>query len=106
MRSALVAVSGHRLMSPFAGLSLGICAFTAVSGTLRALGLLIVTSELAMTSAYRSYDQQWAIYEDRAAEYGTESTDEAMARPGHSEHQTGLAADVISIDNPECEACQ
>ncbi|GAA1455552.1 D-alanyl-D-alanine carboxypeptidase family protein [Nesterenkonia lacusekhoensis] len=58
--------------------------------------------ELAMTSAYRSYDQQWAIYEDRAAEYGTESTDEAMARPGHSEHQTGLAADVISIDNPDC----
>lgn len=58
--------------------------------------------ELAMTSAYRSYDQQWAIYEDRVTEYGTESTDEAMARPGHSEHQTGLAADVISIDNPEC----
>lgn len=58
--------------------------------------------ELAMTSAYRSFDQQSAIYQERAAEQGTEATDEAMARPGYSEHQTGLAADVISIDNPDC----
>ena len=25
-----------------------------------------------------------------------------MSRPGYSEHQTGLAADVISIENPDC----
>lgn len=51
MRSALVVASGHRLKLPFASLSLRICAFTAVSGTFRALGFLIVTSELPMTSA-------------------------------------------------------
>lgn len=58
--------------------------------------------ELALTSAYRPYDQQLALYRDRHAQQGTEATDEGMARPGYSEHQTGLAADVISIDNPEC----
>lgn len=57
---------------------------------------------LAMTSAYRSYESQRGIYSTRHIEYGTESTDEQVARPGYSEHQTGLAADVISIDNPDC----
>ena len=58
--------------------------------------------ELAVTSAYRSYDSQRRVYAEHYAEEGVESTDETTARPGYSEHQTGLAADVISIDNPDC----
>ncbi|TDS85554.1 M15 family metallopeptidase [Nesterenkonia aurantiaca] len=57
---------------------------------------------LAMTSGYRSYDAQVSLYANRHASVGTEATDELVARPGYSEHQTGLAADVISIENPEC----
>ena len=58
--------------------------------------------ELAATSGYRSYESQQAVYAENYAEDGVESTDETTARPGYSEHQTGLAVDVISIDNPDC----
>lgn len=57
---------------------------------------------LAATSGYRSFDAQSELYSARYAEHGLEPTDEFAARPGYSEHQTGLALDVISIDNPEC----
>ncbi|WP_150462304.1 M15 family metallopeptidase [Nesterenkonia ebinurensis] len=57
---------------------------------------------LAVTSAYRSFDGQARVYSDRHQHLGTEATDEFAARPGYSEHQTGLAVDVISIENPEC----
>ncbi|MCH8570611.1 D-alanyl-D-alanine carboxypeptidase family protein [Nesterenkonia sp. AY15] len=57
---------------------------------------------LAMTSGYRSYAAQLELYANRHSAVGTEETDELVARPGYSEHQTGLAADVISIDNPDC----
>lgn len=57
---------------------------------------------LGLVSAYRSFDYQQQIYSQRHAEVGTEATDLYMSRPGYSEHQTGLAADVISIANPDC----
>lgn len=57
---------------------------------------------LGLVSAYRSFDYQRQIYAQRHAEVGTEATDLYMSRPGYSEHQTGLAADVISIANPDC----
>ncbi|TLP95767.1 D-alanyl-D-alanine carboxypeptidase family protein [Nesterenkonia salmonea] len=57
---------------------------------------------LAVTSGYRPFDSQTRIYSARHAHHGTEGTDEFAARPGYSEHQTGLAVDVISIDNPDC----
>ncbi|RJN31729.1 M15 family metallopeptidase [Nesterenkonia natronophila] len=57
---------------------------------------------LAATSGYRSFESQARLYSARYAEHGVEPTDEFAARPGYSEHQTGLAVDVISIDNPEC----
>lgn len=57
---------------------------------------------LAVTSGYRSFESQARLYSARHDQHGTEATDEFAARPGYSEHQTGLAVDVISIDNPEC----
>lgn len=57
---------------------------------------------LGLVSAYRSFDYQRQIYAARHAEVGTDATDLYMSRPGYSEHQTGLAADVISIANPDC----
>ena len=45
-------------------------------------------------SGYRSYSTQKAIYERNVANRGVKATDEISSRPGHSEHQTGLALDV------------
>lgn len=51
-----------------------------------------------VTSSYRSYDDQYATYMDWMAREGKESADIHSARPGYSEHQTGLAFDV-SVGN-------
>lgn len=54
---------------------------------------------LPTKSAYRSYYTQKSIYERYTRNYGQEYADRRSAKPGHSEHQTGLAFDVgvISI---------
>lgn len=49
---------------------------------------------LTVISAYRSYDYQTQLYDNYVRRYGTTNTDEMSARPGFSEHQTGLALDV------------
>ncbi|MDO4552924.1 MAG: M15 family metallopeptidase, partial [Bacillota bacterium] len=45
-------------------------------------------------SGWRSRTEQRKIYEDTAAEKGLAFTEKYVARPGHSEHQTGLAIDL------------
>jgi len=47
-------------------------------------------------SAYRTYDKQENLYNYAVKTYGKEKADNDTARPGHSEHQTGLAIDVSS----------
>jgi LAS superfamily LD-carboxypeptidase LdcB len=47
-------------------------------------------------SGYRSYATQKAIFDKRAAERGEEVANKTSARPGQSEHQTGLAMDISS----------
>lgn len=53
---------------------------------------------LTAVSAYRSFDYQQELYDRYVAEHGTDATDEMSAKPGHSEHQTGLALDVGTSD--------
>lgn len=48
-------------------------------------------------SGFRSYWDQNYIYNDYAARDGQALADTYSARPGHSEHQTGLALDVNSL---------
>lgn len=48
-------------------------------------------------SAYRSYEEQRAEHEDYLTRYGRHEAERASARPGHSEHQTGLAVDVNNV---------
>ena len=45
-------------------------------------------------SGYRSYERQREIYEKRLQEAGLDYTDRYIARPGESEHQSGLALDL------------
>lgn len=48
-------------------------------------------------SGFRSYLDQKAIYGGYEAKHGTERADRFSARPGHSEHQSGLAIDVNQV---------
>ena len=49
-------------------------------------------------SGYRSYGMQAYIYETRLKEHGLEHVSKYNAKPGQSEHQTGLAMDLSSPD--------
>lgn len=51
---------------------------------------------LGMNNGYRSYALQQTTYSGHVSSRGQSGADEVSARPGHSEHQTGLALDVIS----------
>lgn len=53
---------------------------------------------LVINSSYRSYQEQEEVYNDYKTRYGSEYADAYAARPGHSEHQTGLVID-IAIDS-------
>ncbi len=75
--------------------------FDALSAAAAKEGLNIYLS-----SGFRSYDYQSRIYNNYVNLYGQEKADTFSARPGHSEHQTGLAIDVNTItdsfaDTPE-----
>lgn len=45
-------------------------------------------------STYRDYDYQQKIYNNYVKKHGQTLADTFSARPGHSEHQTGLAIDL------------
>ena len=47
-------------------------------------------------STYRSYNYQVGLYNRYVSEDGKESADTYSARPGYSEHQTGLTVDVYN----------
>lgn len=47
-------------------------------------------------SAYRPYSAQASLYEQAVEDMGVAKADNDTARPGHSEHQTGLTIDVSS----------
>ena len=49
---------------------------------------------LTVCSGFRSYSYQATIYNNYVARDGKAKADTYSARPGHSEHQTGLAADI------------
>jgi len=57
---------------------------------------------ITIVSSYRSYATQSYIYNNYVAQNGQELTDTFSARPGYSEHQTGLAIDFGSSTNANC----
>ena len=54
---------------------------------------------LVAASAYRSYDYQVEVYNRNVRELGQEAADRESARPGFSQHQTGLVLDFSPIDD-------
>ncbi len=57
-----------------------------------------------ISTAYRSYSFQKALYDPRARDRGVAVADKTTARPGYSEHQSGLAADIYTTT--ECRLSQ
>lgn len=50
------------------------------------------------TSAYRSYSTQEYLFNNYIKQNGLEWTLKSSAKPGHSEHQTGLATDIVKVN--------
>lgn len=51
-----------------------------------------------VASGFRSYNTQKKLYENYVKRDGVKGADRYSARPGHSEHQTGLAFDINSAN--------
>lgn len=52
--------------------------------------------DLKMTTAYRSYGFQKILFDNYVSQSGEAAANRFSAKPGQSEHQTGLAVDVSS----------
>ncbi len=55
--------------------------------------------KLFVKSGFRSYETQKRIYNNYVSRDGVAEADRYSARPGHSEHQTGLGFDINKIDS-------
>lgn len=55
--------------------------------------------DIFISSGYRSYNRQKTLYNNYVSNDGKEEADTYSARPGHSEHQSGLALDVNTVDD-------
>lgn len=61
---------------------------------------------LNLQSGYRSYQFQVDLYNQYVQSEGQAEADTFSARPGYSEHQTGLAADLGGTSDPTCNVAQ
>ena len=53
---------------------------------------------LSAVSGFRTGTEQDQLYVSYTQNFGPEAADSISARPGHSEHQTGLAIDIANTD--------
>ncbi|GAA4414261.1 hypothetical protein GCM10023168_37770 [Fodinibacter luteus] len=57
---------------------------------------------MKVASGYRSYSTQYSVYWNRVSTHGRAYADRWVARPGYSEHQTGLSLDIAPVGNASC----
>lgn len=60
---------------------------------------------LMLSNGFRSYSTQQSLYNNYVQQDGQTAADTYSARPGHSEHQTGLAVD-ITVPSGTCHLQQ
>ncbi|WP_217178603.1 M15 family metallopeptidase [Streptomyces sp. AC495_CC817] len=65
-------------------------------GQLAAAAAADGVGQIGANNGYRSYDLQVRTYATHVRSEGQENADAASARAGHSEHQTGLALDLVA----------
>jgi LAS superfamily LD-carboxypeptidase LdcB len=83
---------GHRMRSEAA------IALSKMAGKSYAEG----AGRIGIDTAYRSFATQKALYDKYLALKGRTWTDTWYMRPGYSEHQTGLAVDLLPIGRSNC----
>ena len=66
----------------------------AASALQKIQSAIMAGKEIVPVSGYRSGKEQMEIYQNSLRENGKAFTDQFVALPGHSEHQTGLAIDL------------
>ncbi|MGE4353836.1 MAG: M15 family metallopeptidase [Oscillospiraceae bacterium] len=59
-------------------------------------------AQISAVSGWRSREEQRKIYDQSLRDNGTAFTEQFVARPDHSEHQTGLAVD-LGLRKPEID---
>ncbi|MGX5356744.1 M15 family metallopeptidase [Kocuria sp. KH4] len=91
---ALEDVEGHRLRPEAAAAARGMLAAARADGV-----------PLRIVSGYRSWAEQQETYAGWVARKGAAAADVVSARPGHSEHQTGLAVDVGEGGGCDLQVC-
>ncbi|GAB3919853.1 hypothetical protein GCM10011575_36190 [Microlunatus endophyticus] len=65
-------------------------------------GSLKAKRHLHVVSGYRSYDYQRTVFHGLAAQQGRSAAEKWSAKPGYSEHQTGLAVDLDLAYSTKC----
>lgn len=60
---------------------------------------------VTLLSGYRSYQTQAAVFDAQVRRYGRAIAEQQAARPGHSEHQTGLTGDLGGADGCPITSC-
>lgn len=88
----LVIVRGYSIRSIAAGDLTALLAAATADGV-----------KLTLRSTYRSYATQRTVYGGLVAQDGQGPADRISARPGFSEHQTGLAIDFGSSSDSACD---
>ncbi|MFQ6172930.1 D-alanyl-D-alanine carboxypeptidase family protein [Oryzobacter sp. R7] len=83
---------GHRLAEDAAEALAAMAAGSRVAGA----------GTLGIDTAFRSRETQDALYDKYLARRGRTWTDRWYLRPGYSEHQTGLAVDLLPIGRSNC----
>lgn len=63
------------------------------------LALMQKQASLTPASGYRSFERQSALYDDYVKQDGQDLADRYSARPGYSEHQSGLVMDFAPIED-------
>lgn len=76
----------------------------AAVASMFAAGRTAGAGSMAITSGYRSYATQDDLYWNKVATSGQAYADMWVARPGHSEHQTGLTLDIAPVGSSTCSA--
>lgn len=92
--AALEDVEGHPLRPEAAAAARALLAAARADGV-----------PIRIVSGYRSYAEQSGTYAGWVAQKGREAADTVSARPGHSEHQTGLAVDVGDGSGCDLRVC-
>lgn len=92
--SDLVTVGGQKVSSKMSTSLQGMISDASTQGV-----------KLRVVSGYRSYSYQTSLYNSYVASDGVEKADTYSARPGHSEHQTGLAADIGGVHGCDVQQC-